>query len=167
MKRETVKFQLNDRDVTALAGETIWSVAQREGIAIAHLCHTPGLRPEGNCRACMVEVEGERVLAASCCRNATDGMKVQTHSARATKARSLVLELLMSDAGQTTDALTKSSEISYWANKENAKLNRLPMRETRALQSAPDASHPAIHVDLDAFSARGACAHVARSKTTT
>ncbi len=150
MKRETVKFQLNDREVTALVGETIWSVANREGIAIAHLCHTPGLRPEGNCRACMVEVEGERVLAASCCRNATDGMKVQTHSARATKARSLVLELLMSDAGQTTDALTKSSEISYWANKENAKLNRLPMRETRALQSAPDASHPAIHVDLDA-----------------
>lgn len=150
MKRETVKFQLNDRDVTALAGESIWSVAQREGIEIAHLCHKPGLKPEGNCRACMVEVEGERVLAASCCRNASEGMKVQTHSPRATKARSLVLELLMSDAGAETDSLSKSSELSYWAKKENAKSGRLPAREPHAFQETPDASHPAIHVDLDA-----------------
>jgi formate dehydrogenase major subunit len=150
MKRETVKFQLNDREVTALAGESIWSVAQREGIEIAHLCHKPGLRPEGNCRACMVEVEGERVLAASCCRNAADGMKVQTHSPRATKARSLVLELLMSDAGASTNSLSQSSELSYWAKKENARANRFPARDRDTVQAEADASHPAIHVDLDA-----------------
>jgi formate dehydrogenase major subunit len=150
MNRDTIKFSLNDREVTALAGETIWSVAQREGIEIAHLCHTPGLTPVGNCRACMVEVEGERVLAASCCRNASEGMKVSTHSPRATKSRSLVLELLMSDAGANTDALTKSSELSRWAKKENANADRFPTRAREIVQAKPDASHPAIHVDLDA-----------------
>jgi formate dehydrogenase major subunit len=150
MKRDTVKFTLNERSVSALEGETIWSVAQREGIEIAHLCHKPGLRPEGNCRACMVEVEGERVLAASCCRNVSEGMKVQTHSPRATKARTLVLELLMSDAGASTDALTTSSELSYWAKKENAITNRFPTRARECVQAVPDASHPAMHVDLDA-----------------
>jgi formate dehydrogenase major subunit len=146
MKRETVKFLLNDREATALPGETIWSVAKREGIEIAHLCHKPGLKPEGNCRACMVEVEGERVLAASCCRNVSDGMKVQTHSERARKSRALVLELLMSDAGASTDSLTPKSELSFWAKHEGAKTGRLPTRG----KVDNDVSHPAIAVNLDA-----------------
>ncbi len=146
MKRETVKFLLNDRETTALGGETIWSVAKREGIDIAHLCHKPGLRPEGNCRACMVEVDGERVLAASCCRNVSEGMKVQTHSERAKTSRALVLELLMSDAGASTDSFTMKSELSYWAKYEGAKTGRLPVRE----KIKHDTSHPAIAVNLDA-----------------
>ncbi len=145
-----VNFSLNGKTLEADANETLWSVAQREGIAIAHLCHTPGLTPVGNCRACMVEVEGERVLAASCCRNVSEGMNVQTHSPRATKARAMVLELLMSDAGTSTDALTKTSELSYWAKHENAQSNRLPKRSAQAFCDSADASHPAIHVDLDA-----------------
>ncbi len=141
-----VKLFLNDREATALAGETIWSVAQREGIDIAHLCHKPGLKPEGNCRACMVEVEGERVLAAACCRNVSAGMKVQTHSQRARKSRALVLELLMSDAGASTDSLTPKSELSFWAKHEGAKVGRLPTRK----KIEHDVSHPAIAVNLDA-----------------
>ena len=64
-----VEFTLDGRTVTARAGETIWTVARREGHEIPHLCHTDGLTPVGNCRACVVEVEGERTLAASCCRS--------------------------------------------------------------------------------------------------
>src|SRR6266566_2064911 len=71
--------------LVARDGETIWQVAQRRGIDIPHLCYSPepGYRPDGNCRACMVEVEGERVLAASCIRKPTAGMKVRTASERA------------------------------------------------------------------------------------
>ena len=67
---EAVAFSLDGREVAAGPGETIWQVAAREGVSIPHLCHSaePGYRPDGNCRACMVEVEGERVLAASCIR---------------------------------------------------------------------------------------------------
>ena len=58
---KTVRFTLDGTEVTAAAGETIWQIAQREGIEIPHLCYAPepGYRPDGNCRACMVEIEGE------------------------------------------------------------------------------------------------------------
>ena len=72
-------FTLDGREVDAREGETIWQVAKREGIDIPHLCYAPepGYRADGNCRACMVEIEGERVLAASCIRKPAAGMKVQ------------------------------------------------------------------------------------------
>ncbi len=65
-----ITFTLDGIEVEAQPGETIWQVAKRQGTDIPHLCYTPepGYRPDGNCRACMVEIEGERVLAASCIR---------------------------------------------------------------------------------------------------
>src|ERR687891_2741222 len=89
-------FTLDGKVVSARPGETIWQVAKREGIDIPHLCWLPqpGYRADGNCRVCMVEVEGERVLTASCIRKPTDGMKVVTASERARTARQMVVELL-------------------------------------------------------------------------
>ncbi|MEX2450824.1 MAG: 2Fe-2S iron-sulfur cluster-binding protein, partial [Rhodospirillales bacterium] len=62
---DRITFTLNGKDVAANDGETLWQVAEREGVEIPHLCYTTatGYRPDGNCRACMVEIEGERVLA--------------------------------------------------------------------------------------------------------
>src|SRR5262249_4030566 len=90
-------FELDGKPVEAEPGETIWQVAQRHGTKIPHLCWhpAPGYRADGNCRACMVEVEGERVLAASCQRKAAPGMKVKTATERAKKSREMVFELLM------------------------------------------------------------------------
>ena len=86
---KTVKFILDGKEVEALDGETIWQVAKRHGTDIPHLCYSPepGYRADGNCRACMVEIEGERVLAASCIRKPTEGMKVKAVSERAKTAR--------------------------------------------------------------------------------
>ena len=94
-----IRFQLDGEEVEARPGETIWQVAQRHGTAIPHLCHSPrpGYRPDGNCRACMVEIEGERVLAASCVRKPAPGMKVHAASARARASQRLVFELLVAD----------------------------------------------------------------------
>ena len=96
---ETITFTLDGKEVEAKAGETIWQVAQRNGTDIPHLCYAPepGYRPDGNCRACMVEIEGERVLAASCIRTPTEGMKVKSASDRAKTARKMVFELLVAD----------------------------------------------------------------------
>ena len=58
----TIAFTLDGRGVDARPGETLFEVAAREGIAIPYLCHGDGLRPDGNCRACVVEVAGERAL---------------------------------------------------------------------------------------------------------
>ena len=95
----TVAFTLDGRKVTADADETIWQVAQREGIEIPHLCYSPapGYRADGNCRACMVEIEGERTLAASCIRKPTEGMIVDTAAPRAAASRRMVMELLLAD----------------------------------------------------------------------
>ena len=90
---DKIKFTLDGKEVEANAGETIWEVANGRGLVIPHLCHkpAPGYRPDGNCRACMVEIKGERTLAASCIRTPTEGMVVTTDSARAKTARKLVV----------------------------------------------------------------------------
>ena len=65
---EVIDFKLNGEKVSALSGETIIQAAKRHGVDIPHLCYKEGYRPDGNCRACVVEIKGERVLAPSCCR---------------------------------------------------------------------------------------------------
>ena len=96
---DPIEFNLDGKTVTATADETIWQVAQRLGTEIPHLCYRPsdGYRADGNCRACMVEIAGERTLAASCIRKPSAGMNVQTGSERARQARQLVFDLLLSD----------------------------------------------------------------------
>jgi formate dehydrogenase major subunit len=137
-------FLLDGRSVEAKAGETILTVAQREGIAIPHLCHKDGLEPAGNCRACMVEVNGERVLAPSCCRTPQPGMQVSTKSERALKAQKMVLELLQSDLPETQ--YTRHNEVDEWARRLEIGKPRFAPRE----RIAADTSHPAISVQLDA-----------------
>ncbi len=137
-------FQLNGREVKAEAGESLLTVAQREGLAIPHLCHKDGLTPAGNCRVCVVEVQGERTLAASCCRAPTAGMVVQTESERAVTARRTVLELLLSDIPQPLPGAP--SEVHDWGRQAGAHSARFEARS----QPQADFSHPAIAVNLDA-----------------
>ena len=108
-----ITFTLDGRQVSADPGETIWQVAAREGIDIPHLCYAPepGYRPDGNCRACMVYVEGERVLAASCLRQPTEGMEVSTTAERAAKAREMVMEMLVADQPDRTTAPRSGFEL--------------------------------------------------------
>ena len=91
-----IDFVLDGKTVAAGEGETIWDVAKREGNPIPHLCHVdmPGYRPDGNCRACMVDIEGERVLAASCIRTPTPGMIVKLR-ALGEDATADVLEVIL------------------------------------------------------------------------
>jgi formate dehydrogenase major subunit len=112
---ESVAFTLDGRAVEALPGESILAAAKRAGVDIPHLCHKDGLRPAGNCRACVVEVDGERALAASCCRAPAPGMVVHSGSPRAAKAQDMVLELLLSDAPE--ERLTRHDELAAWASR--------------------------------------------------
>src|SRR5690242_13567872 len=88
-----VQFMLNGRSVSARADELLIEAARRHGVEIPHLCYTPSLRPDGNCRACVVEIKGERVLAPSCCRYPKDGMEIVTDSARVLTSQKMVVEL--------------------------------------------------------------------------
>jgi formate dehydrogenase major subunit len=152
-------FSLNGREVTARSDETILNVADRAGVEIPRLCYKDGYRPDGNCRACMVEIAGERVLAPACCRRPAEGMKVTTDSARARRSQQLVLELLRSDVpGQTVSPYTRESELDRWAAALDVTAARFPPRR----QPAPDLSHPAMSVNLDACIQCGRCVRACR-----
>lgn len=142
---KTIAFELDGRAVEALPGDTLIEVARREGIDLPHLCYKPGLEAVGNCRSCMVEIAGERVLAASCCRQPTAGMKVTTDSPRAVAAQRMVIELLQSDMAEAQ--YTRKNEVDLWAEKLGVGRPRFAPTRT---QPQPDASHAAITVNLDA-----------------
>ncbi len=151
----TVEFTLNGQTIKAPAGQSIFNIAKDLGIAIPHLCHKEGLAPDGNCRACVVEVEGERTLAPSCCRSATAGMKVQTNSERALKSQKMVLEMLLADLPEQgykwldDRAEAPHGELSQWVEHLDVKV-RPALAELRREAVPADLSHPAMAVNLDA-----------------
>src|SRR5246127_5324980 len=111
---KTKTFSIDDREVDIRPGETIFNAARRLGIELPHLCYSPkpGYRADGNCRVCMVEIEGERVLAASCIRNPAPGMKVKTATDRAKTARKMVAELLLTD--QPARDVAHDPDSEFW-----------------------------------------------------
>src|SRR6201984_3160369 len=155
-----VTFTLDGVEVEARPGETIWQVAKRIGTDIPHLCYSPepGYRPDGNCRACMVEIKGERVLAASCIRKPTPDMEVKTNNERARKAREMVIELLLADQPKPEVAHDPQSEFWRWAKAMEVETSRFPARPA----APPDRSHPAMAVNLDACIQCNLCVRACR-----
>src|SRR6266446_202396 len=139
-----IDFKLNGQRVTGYEDETILQVAQRHGVEIPHLCYKEGMRPDGNCRACVVEIKGERVLAPSCCRFPKAGMEVTTNSPRALTSQKMVLELLLSDMPE--QEYTLNNKVDVWARKLKLGKPRFKAR----VQPKADLSHPAMAVNLDA-----------------
>lgn len=147
MHDKITRFSLNGQELEAINDETILQVAKRHGIEIPHLCYKEGYRPDGNCRACMVEIDGERVLAPSCCRKPAEGMNVKSNSERAIHSQKIILELLLADMPQQGKSPYKlHSELDQWAEKFEIYDPRFHERK----QPKPDLSHPAIAVNLDA-----------------
>jgi formate dehydrogenase major subunit len=141
-------FFMDGQEIDIREGETIFRAGRRFGIRLPHLCYTPkpGYRPDGNCRVCMVEIEGERVLAASCIRTPTPGMKVATQTDRAKTARRMVAELLLADQPSLELAHDPDSELWKIVKRQNIEAGRFPARHS----PEPDRSHPAMAVNLDA-----------------
>ena len=157
---DPIVFELDGHEVSAEPDETIWQVANRLGTEIPHLCHKPAdsYRPDGNCRACMVEIDGERVLAASCIRAPSPGMKVSTASDRAKASRKMVLELLVADQPAKAEAHDPGSTLWHFADDMGVAESRFPAHG----RPAPDSSHPAIAVNMDACIQCGLCVRACR-----
>jgi len=151
-----VTFTLNGKTVACRSEETILQAAERNGVEIPRLCYMEGMRPDGNCRTCMVEIKGERVLAPSCCRYPKDGMEVTTDSERAVTSQKMSIELLLSDIPETS--YTLHSEIDTWAKKLSVGKPRFAARH----QPVQDISHPAIAVNLDACIQCNRCVRACR-----
>ncbi|MGB7319163.1 MAG: formate dehydrogenase subunit alpha [Planktotalea sp.] len=160
---DQVTFTLDGEQVTADKGLTIWEVANGRGLVIPHLCHkpAPGYRPDGNCRACMVEVEGERTLVASCIREAGEGMVVTTNSNRAESARKMVVEMLLADQPEREVSHDKSSHLWDMADANGIDVSRFPKMEEGCIPLL-DNSHVAMSVNLDACIQCGLCVRACR-----
>ena len=157
---QEISFTLDGIEVTAAPDETIWQVAERHGIGIPHLCYLdqPGYRADGNCRACMVDVEGERVLAASCIRKPAEGMVVKTDTERAEKSRKLVFELLASNMRPAAEVPDNQSNFWRWAASMGISgSDRYASKFDGHLAPEHDVSNPAIAVNLDACISCNAC----------
>jgi len=156
-----INFTLDGTPIAAQPDETILQAADRHGIEIPRLCYKDGYRPDGNCRVCMVEIKGERVLAPSCCRLPSEGMTVSSTSDRATKSQKMVAELLLTDMpNQTASPYKRASELDVWAGKLGVTKPRYPQRR----QPANDLSHPAMSVNLDACIQCGRCVRACREE---
>ncbi|MBL4785669.1 MAG: formate dehydrogenase subunit alpha [Cohaesibacteraceae bacterium] len=157
---DQISFTLDNKTVTAEPGETIWQIAKRCGTTIPHLCHKDekDYRPDGNCRACMVQIDGERILAASCIRTPTNGMKVTTDGERVEKSRAMVFELLTADMPAREESPDSGADFWLWAESMGISSSRLPKGEA----PCQDITNPAIAVNLDACISCGLCVRACR-----
>ncbi len=155
-----VVITLNDKKIIAQKDQTIWQVAQQHNIKIPHLCYLneDSYREDGNCRACMVEIDGERTLAASCQRKVSHGMVVKTESLRAKSSQNLVMELLLSDHPNKKDSYDQNSHFWKMADLNEINTSRFPGKSG----IAADKSHPAIAVNMDACIQCGLCVRACR-----
>ena len=157
---DITNFKIDGKEYTAAKDESIWQVAKKNGIDIPHLCHSdePGYRADGNCRTCMVEIKGERTLAASCIRKPTEGMEITVNSERAKKSRSMVFELLVADQPKKDSSPDPDSKFWRWSDKLGVTESRFPSKEKITL----DQSHTAMSVNLDACINCGLCVRACR-----
>ncbi|MBM3555191.1 MAG: formate dehydrogenase subunit alpha [Alphaproteobacteria bacterium] len=156
---DAIRFTLDGAEVEARPEESLWDVSRRLGATLPHLCHRPepGYRPDGTCRACVVEIEGERALAASCVRKPSPGMRVRTKGQRVEAARRGVFELLLADRPDQIPGV--DNQVTRWAEKIGLAVSRYPARnDTPSL----DRSHPAMTVDLAACIHCGLCERACR-----
>ena len=144
IENQLVTVTINGKKFEGNPTETILDISERNGISIPRLCYKEGMRPDGNCRVCMVEIEGERALQPSCARTITDGMIIDTSGKRVNRSQKLVLALLTADVSE--EVYDKDSELTSWANQLQIQKHRFPSN----VQKKHDISHPAIAVNLDA-----------------
>ncbi|MDY0103574.1 MAG: NADH-dependent [FeFe] hydrogenase, group A6 [Lentimicrobium sp.] len=97
MSKYLVNLKINNMPIAVEEGTTILEAAKKLNFRIPTLCHHPDLTVAGNCRVCVVEVKGARILAASCATPVSEGMEVLTNSEKVRIARKHIVELLLSE----------------------------------------------------------------------
>lgn len=151
---ETVKLTIDNKTVEVEKGTTILKAARKIGVDIPTLCYMElgDLNIEnkpGGCRICVVEVEGRRNLAPSCCTNVTDGMVVKTHTMRVINARRTVLELILSDHPKDCLTCAKSGNCELQDMAVRLGVREIPGQEFAEMSTYRKDTSPSIIRDLD------------------
>ncbi|HNW82383.1 MAG TPA: NADH-dependent [FeFe] hydrogenase, group A6 [bacterium] len=139
---DKVKVTIDGILVNVPADFTVLQAAQLAGVDIPTLCYHPDLRNSGNCRVCIVEIEGMPTFQPSCAFKVWDGIKVKTNTAELRKARKMIVELIASR--HNTDCLRCDSNMNCELQKLTDKMN---LKEIR-FEIQPDFEHPMDHSNI-------------------
>lgn len=118
---EFVTLTIDGQEVKAKKGTTILQAAAQVGIDIPTLCFLKDINEVGDCRMCIVEVEGRRGFATSCIQTVEEGMVVHTHTPNVLEARHVILDLIISNHAKDCLTCTRSGncELQALATKFN------------------------------------------------
>ena len=133
MTQKKINIKINGKNIQANEGESILSVAKKEGIEIPTLCHHPDLEVRANCRVCVVEIKGEKKLKTSCSTTIKEGMEIKTNSERVQKSRNANLELIFAEHVEKCDTCVWRFECKLleYARKYNILVSRFPERKEK------------------------------------
>ena len=137
----TVTLTIDGRSVTVPRGTTIWEAARELDIDIPVLCHSPRMRPVGVCRVCVVDL-GERAYAASCVRQAEEGMQVHASSATVEGHRAMLTRLLLSDYPEQSARESSTGDDQMLALGRRYGISELPFPDGTASGAAHQANRP-------------------------
>lgn len=154
-----INLTIDGRPVEGRAGATILETALSAGIKIPTLCHLADLTPEGACRICVVRVEGQRSLVASCTFPISEGLVVHTHSADVLEARRAVLELILASHPQDCLACQRNRNCELQALSSDLGLREVRFQGEKR-QSVIDDSNPFIRRDNNKCVLCGRCVRV-------
>ncbi|MCX6308174.1 MAG: NADH-dependent [FeFe] hydrogenase, group A6 [Bacteroidia bacterium] len=116
-----IKLIINNKEVQAEEGTTIFTAAKQNNILIPHFCYMENVHKSGSCRICVVEVDGVKNLMASCVTEIKDGMVIHTNSERVRNTRKVIYELMLSDHNKECLSCWRNS---CWRN-QNCELQEL------------------------------------------
>ncbi len=138
-----MRATINGREYEVPDGLTVLEAAGQAGIEIPTLCHDPRLKPSGNCRMCLVEIDGQARPLASCSTRLAEGMRIETHTPALEKGRRAILEMLARRYPQEAVRRWPDKPFHRWL----AHYGVAAGAPDRAL--AVDDSHPYIRVDMN------------------
>lgn len=148
LKKNSVAITIDGLSIEVSPTTSILEAARELEISLPTLCYKEGSRPDGNCRACVVEIEGERALAPSCKRLVSDGMIVHTTGERVDRTRNTVLELLAVESNLLNKETIRSStnELAGWLSEYDVEPSNALLDAVQTVQPI-DETHPGFLFD--------------------
>ncbi|EOD00047.1 NADH-dependent [FeFe] hydrogenase, group A6 [Caldisalinibacter kiritimatiensis] len=154
-----VSVNINGKDVTVDEGTTILEACKKINIKIPTLCNHPDLETKGNCRICIVEVEGQKIFSAACCTTVRDGMKIKTNTKRVREARKIIMELIISSHRDECLSCVRSNNCELQTLSKELNVNNVTFdKNIRPIKI--DKSSPAIVRDPSKCIKCGRCVEV-------
>ncbi len=139
-----IHLTIDGLPVEAAEGSTILDAAKRLDIHIPTLCYHPDQNVKANCRICLVEIEGTKLLAPACAYPVSEGMVVRTHSPKARRARRNILELILARHAQDCLHCDRSGTCELQAVAEEMHFVKIPRYPFVVRSQERDDSSPSI-----------------------